>query len=474
MNKHILSSFSRMMFVLLSFLLLSILAACGTQPGTVASSPSGSGSQTTPVTQQTQTTSVASTSTPPTPAQTVPMPPTQTSCPTDGTARAAVMKPLVLGTHQNVVYIYNEIPLNTSTAYGHILRYDVSSGKKTEVVTSGISILHAQVSADGQWVMFLSQPDPRGDTHHSAMLQLVRMDGQGLQTLYCLPAVHTPVGAPSFGPNVQWSTDQQSALIATDTNNTTSTITLLHLMTGALQTELNITDNQQLYAYTLVTWLDNTRAYVTKVGRQGPQPPTTLYIMDVTKNNGTQGGSLQQVMTYPARFNLVSIDSNYDGTKLYKSDCLVVSDPFDTTITVGPVTGGAQQTIYHRQHDTCLQDLRVVTPQTLLMIAQINTNPNTGATKYQMWSMRPDGSGQKVLTDLSNTPSETFDLYLLNRFTQFPWSNVSRDKSMYVLESYIASATHSTLYVASLNGGTPTVFADVTRGRVDMAGWTTM
>src|SRR5436305_13877509 len=43
---------------------------------------------------------------------------TKTDCPSDGTARAAVMKPFHLGKHANVVYIYNEIPLNTSTAFG--------------------------------------------------------------------------------------------------------------------------------------------------------------------------------------------------------------------------------------------------------------------------------------------------------------------------------------------------------------------
>src|SRR5438067_3252684 len=119
-------------------------------------------------------------------AQNTQMPVTKTSCPADGTARAAVMRPLRLGKHGNVVYIYNEIPLNTSTAFGHLKRYDVVTGQKTELVTSGIAIQSAQVSADGQWVLFLSTPDPRIDPQHSALLQLVRMDGQGLQTLYCL------------------------------------------------------------------------------------------------------------------------------------------------------------------------------------------------------------------------------------------------------------------------------------------------
>lgn len=473
MNTQTVSHAPRMFFSLLGCLLLTLLAACGTPTGVVGTANGGSTQTTTPVTQSsTSTTPTAPTSAP---AQTVPMPPTQTSCPTDGTARPAIMKPLVLGKQQTLVYIYNEIPVNTTIAYGHIMRYTPMTGQKTELVTSGLSILHAQVSADGQWVLFLSQVDPRGDAKHSAMLQLVRMDGQGLQTLYCLP-VQNPsgYGASVLQPNVQWSTDQQSVLIATDANNTTSTLVLLHLMTGALQTELNITDSQQLYAYTLLTWLDSTRAYVTKTGRQGPPPPTTLYILDITKNKDTQGHDLQPVMSYQVRYDLVSIDSSYDGTQLFKSDCLIVSSPFDSTITVGPVTGGTQKTIYHGANTICLQAMRVVNRSTLLLVTQINVNINTGASTYQVWSLRPDGTGQRVLADLPASPQGTYTAYLLNRFTQFPWSNVSRDNSLYALEMYTPDTTHSTLYVGALGGGKLTSFADVSRGRVDVVGWTTL
>src|SRR5258708_9821197 len=61
------------------------------------------------------------------PGQTVPMPQTQTDCPATNTARAAVMRPLALGSHQNLVYIYNEVPHNTSTAYGHLHRYHATN-----------------------------------------------------------------------------------------------------------------------------------------------------------------------------------------------------------------------------------------------------------------------------------------------------------------------------------------------------------
>src|SRR5260370_9920513 len=156
------------------------------------------------------------------PGQTVPMPQTQTDCPATNTARAAVMRPLACGSHQNLVYIYNEVPHNTSIAYGRLRRYDATNGQKTDVATSGIQILRAQVSSDGQWVLFLSMPDPRGGLH-VVMLQLVRLDGRGLQTLMCLPYSGLSVGplgksAISF----QWSVDEKSILLSSDVMNQTT------------------------------------------------------------------------------------------------------------------------------------------------------------------------------------------------------------------------------------------------------------
>src|SRR5947209_16298025 len=199
MKKHRKCSF----LTVLSVCLMTLFVACGQHP----------------------TLNVDQISAKATSAQTAQMPATKTDCPADGTARAAVMTPFHLGKHANVVYIYNEIPLNTSTAFGHLKRYDVVTAQKTELVTSGIAIQSAQVSADGQWVLFLSTPDPRSDPQHSAMLQLVRMDGQGLQTLYCLSNANY---SRATMPNVQWSPDQQSMLITTDTRDTTSLVTLLH------------------------------------------------------------------------------------------------------------------------------------------------------------------------------------------------------------------------------------------------------
>ena len=123
------------------------------------------------------------------------------------------------------------------------------------------------------------------------MLQLVRMDGQDLQTLYCLPSSVTSA-------SVQWSTDQKSALISTDASNSISTVTLLTLATGSLQTDLHITDIN--YSYTVLTWLDTTRAYVIKTGRSDPQPPITLYLLATASHTLTQVLSTpSDLATYP-------------------------------------------------------------------------------------------------------------------------------------------------------------------------------
>src|SRR6266581_8689681 len=97
-----------------------------------------------------------------------------TSCPTPGTARAASMPSMTLGTHPTIVYIVNE-----STA-GTLKRYDVVTGAKVEIVKlASTNISEAQVSANGQWLLFVAH------VAGQVKLQLIRMDGQFLQTLYC-------------------------------------------------------------------------------------------------------------------------------------------------------------------------------------------------------------------------------------------------------------------------------------------------
>src|SRR5579859_5329628 len=104
----------------------------------------------------------------------VAMPATQTGCPPQGQGRPAVMAPLMGGRDQTIVYISN------TASTGNLRRYDVSRAQTTTIVSlPHVKISDAQVSTDGRSVLFLSQVGGR------PAIQLIRLDGQGLQTLYC-------------------------------------------------------------------------------------------------------------------------------------------------------------------------------------------------------------------------------------------------------------------------------------------------
>lgn len=455
-------------------LLLLLISAC-------SSSPTGNGSNTPTVTpggSKTSTpTSTGTTTNGGNPSQTVPMPPTQTSCPASGTARAAVMRPLTLSGHQDLVYIYNEVPQNTTIAYGHVRRYDATTGKKTDIITSGIRIDQAQVSSDGQWVLFLSIPDPRGDSQHSALLQLVRMDGQGLQTLYCFPASTYPqfisLSLSRLPISLQWSVDEKSILFSVNTGGAgsiTSAITLLTVSNGSLH-QLMLDSNDAMYNYSLVTWLDNTHAYIIKQGNSGPTPPATVYQMDTTTATVSNPG-LASILTTPTRFSDYSLDSSYDGAQLYSSYCLEAANPFNTNIQVGPAQGGSRQTIFQEQPADCVLVLRAISSNTLLLLVKV---ANSTGYSSQVWKMSlPGGSMQSLatLTTSANSPLS----YALNQTSQFPWSNVSRNGSSYALQEINSTNQTQSILVGSLNGGSPNAVATTNAGlsTVSLAGWATL
>ena len=108
------------------------------------------------------------------------------------------MAPLATHGRQTLVYVVNE------QSAGTLKRLDVATGQKTEIVKLPTTdILHAQISSDGQWVLFVAH------TNNVSKLQLIRMDGQGLQTLYCT------TGNTSFGKDgIVWSNNQHSVVFS--------------------------------------------------------------------------------------------------------------------------------------------------------------------------------------------------------------------------------------------------------------------
>ena len=146
-----------------------------------------------------------------------------------------------------------------------------------------------------------------------------------------------------------------------------------------------------------------------------------------------------------------------------------------SSITVEYITGGSA-------HTTLTTPGLVITQVRLLgykssRLLLIMENQNYGASvsidtsQNGLWKMNTDGSGLTSLTtEGANTTSN------LNRFTQYRWSNVSFDGSLYALQvtDIQSKETITRLLYGSLSGGAPTSFAFVhaNTGTVEVAGWT--
>jgi len=391
------------------------------------------------------------TATPTTGGAATPMPATQTACPTTGTARAAVYAPLALGSHQNIIYIFNQFASPGNS--GEIRRYDTSTGKKVIIVNAPKSLIgEAQISPDRQWVLFTTGMPP------AVALQLVRMDGQGLQTLYCSNKEQFALS------NIAWSPDQKTVAFM-DGNE----VDLLELATGHLQAVL-LEPTTGIWA-SPATWLDDTHIYMTSFVPYSNAPQQSLYVLDTAKGAHQQVSDLIKVFNYSGY--CLSFDSNLDNSKLFVSTCHATgpgnspTQQGPSTIIAEPTLGGPQTTVYTNP-TLAITTVRVISSTTMLFIIQ---NLTGDASKNGLWKMNLDGTG---LTRL--TTAGAGQMSSLNEMSQFPWSNVSRYGSMYALKISSNNDTNEALLIGSLGGTNPTTFATVshTVGRVSIVGWTTI
>ncbi|HEU5229363.1 MAG TPA: serine/threonine-protein kinase, partial [Ktedonobacteraceae bacterium] len=355
------------------------------------------------------------------------VPATQLACPASGTGRPAITAPLVLGNHQNIVYIVNEEATATTPAAGTVKRRDIT------VNTSGVeiqkmadtAISEAQVSNDGRWVLFTATVAGQVE------LRMVRVDGQGLQTLYCAPAN----GSIS---HTQWSYDQQLAVFNLTIGSASPVTYLMNLTTGKVQPELL---PQTDLTFIPRTWIDNGRIYLYAVAPNSGSQPQNIYILDTRKGASQHASDLQVVVNSP--LGCADFDSSYDNTRLILSTC--TSSPQGApegpgSITVQPIAGGPATTIY--ASDTqAITMVRAISPTTLLFLVE---NGAGDTSKNGLWSIHIDGTGlQRLTTDTVHDQS-------LCLFTQYSWSNVSRNGAFFALQSFDAPRTYR-LYSGSLS-----------------------
>lgn len=441
-------------FLLINLFLLFLLAACSSTMTTQQHNPTPSSSM-----RAVKPTSAQSVS------KSGPPKSVQTDCPSSGLARAALSRPLLLRAHSTLVYTSNDVSKDASSSVGVLKRYDTVTQRTSILAVSGHSISAAQVSADGQWVLFLSLGNANKGNASSGVdtrLQLIRVDGADLQTLYCVPASVTING-------VHWSENQKFILLdVLDGNANTSTLRLLDVNTGALKTELQTPLGAN--AYKTMIWLDSTRAYV---GQGLSQEQTTsqpgIYLLDVVKNKDIHGGTLKKVSDFPrsggAMYLESSVDKSLDAKTLFLSHCFPSGATLTSNITSQPATGGSQQDIY-RNVQGCIKDLRAVSNTKLLFTIRV---PDRGFTKEVVMLANVDGSGTTVLY---NTSSPHVSIQL-DRHTQLPWSIVSRDGTLYAFNEQGAMVGVSRLLIGSFTTGKLIPLVSNPAGTVSVVGWTT-
>ena len=412
--------------VLLSSFLLS-LAACGPTPSAASSS---------------KTSTVTQTRRAPSPS----LPTISTSCPPDGTGRAAVMKPMHLGTHPTIVYtqLLNFQESNSLT----LRRYDVITHHITDILHAEILPVFqvAVVSADGQWVLFAAKI---GDQD---ALQLVRVDGSYLQTLYC-----TSTEAFIDG-NLDWSPDQKFLLFWSAGLNVLNTISLLDLTTGQGQTAYSPPPNSKLYYYP-GPWLDNTHVYLGNALQQedGFVSVALLDLHDAVH----QHASIMQITPVGKPYS--GFDVSSDKTHLFLATRPLI-------IFTEPALGGEEHALYTSTMQFSSDiTLRTAGPTRLLFIVSTlpkgSRDSSPPSDLLGLWSINTDGT----------------HLFHLVKGIEFfsstdPRATVSRDGQYYaILQENAGGSGTASLLFGKLEGGQPTVFANgFDSGTIGIAGWTSM
>ena len=407
------------------------------------------------------------------------LPEVQTSCPAANKARAAVMPTTSSSGNKPVLYYVNH-------ATNTIEKYDTTTGMVTHIVTA-TNILGTQVSADGQWIAFIQR---RGA--QQMVLQLVRTDGQELQTLYCTDH--------PFSPVLSWSPDQKYLVFSQFMLKQPTTVADQNYSVYALDTtsgELHIVlkpwqnttgQTPEYRGFEALKWTGNRSLYLSGavVGVGGGGRPLRYrmgfyHLKDVTLDSSKETTNLQPI-SLPAQMKdieNVDFDTNQDGSQLvfstatfHESDgtnrgpSVIVSQPGDSGTT----------TVVHQDNKNAITYVRFLPDGSLMFVINNADYSFSGEMpadfhKYDgLWKVNADGSGLTRLT--TNTQGSSIYLPLRG---YAPWTNISRDGSLYAIAVTSIQNTTQSLLFGSFHGGEPKTFLTVKgdANTLEIIGWAT-
>ncbi len=451
--------------------LLVILSACGQSSGSGLSSTSSS---TKTILSTTSTIASATVE-----AQT---------CPAQASARAAIMPtiPVTVGNHATIVYL-----AQLGNANSMLKRYDtVTRTSQTILQTQGTETLqNANISPDGQWILLISllQGQPA--------IQLVRMDGQHLQTLYCAPP-------QSSIDNALLSPDQHFIVFNQEDEIAISILYLLDLTTGKLRTEVsplqpnfpgivaslqtsnspftssialqNKTDRnlemQQFnpipgthyLIYIPMKWANNSVYLLGTMHASPASFPRLALLRNINKDVTQQQSNVQifPTTTAPDGNPCFDYDVTPDNQQMLCNAYALMGPASPTTITRQPLAGGAPRLVYSNPTGGSIV-ARAITNSTIIFILN---NPNSPPA---LWKIHIDGSGLTQLMAAQNSDTGIgfgYSSYLSS-------SIISRDGTLYALEVSNMTGNTQSLIFGSLSGGLPTTFTSNTNPLV-LVGWT--
>lgn len=383
------------------------------------------------------------------------------------------MPSITLGNHATIVYLSQQG--NDSST---LQRYDtVTSVSQTILQTHGTETLRtANMSPDGQWILLISL------LQNQSAIQLVRIDGQHLQTLYCAPA-QASIDDALLSP------DQHSLVFNQVDQNDISILYLLDMTTGKLHTELsplqpnypgiigqlqnnnlnhleaqqfNPIPSRHYLIYIPMKWANNS-LYLLGTVRASPAPPPQLALLrDISKDATQQQSNLQSISNITAPDGNACFDYNVmpDNQQILCSAYALIGPASPTTITLQPATGGTSHLVYSNPAGGEIV-ARVLSNSTILFILDKPNSPPA------LWKINTDGSG---LTQLM--AAQTTDTGLGFAYSSYlPWSITSRDGTLYALEVSSMTGNTQSLLFGSLSGGLPRTFATNTNSLM-LIGWT--
>ncbi len=386
-----------------------------------------------------------------------------TSCPPNGQARAATMPGLAFfapGKPQAVYFTNSGSP--QAPANAALKRYNVQT-KATETIIRlpATWIYDAQISRDGLWILL------NATVQNRFKLQLVRIDGQNLQTLYCTPTGANVQSLTFAGTtSTRWSPDQQYITFVSGTDQGALSVFLLTLKSGKLDTLLQNGPSSEM-AYLPRTWQDDTHIILTSMHPHSDAPPANLYLLDI--KNGVQQSEQQLQRLLTTSEPCWDFDSSYDANQLFVNHCQQQNDSGRIDL-LSPIASNQPKTIFSSTQLT-ITHVRTIHygKEDALLFSTYNTivGASTEHSQDGLWLVRTDGSQLRRLT--------SYPYINLNAFGHYPWSNVSRDGQYYAVAPNSSPAGHS-VHIGSLNGGPLTQIAIQSNEVAEtfFVGWTAM